>query len=253
MFWLTTQSVKNLYGENYTSFKLFSLTHLFWLTAALVLTVLIFKYYSRLNHNTRRKILITVTALLLIDELFKDIPCLLTNQFEWDHLPFHLCSVNIFTALFNTIKPNRVTKTILTTICVPAALCALVMPTWTCLPMFNFMHIHSFTVHILLFIYPMFILAEGFRPEYRDFPYVAVYIVTLTVLDKFINRLLDTNFLFLEFNENNPALILLENLTGSFYNLGIVVFLFLFSLLMITIFKMIPEKVYTEYKKEGKK
>ena len=109
MFWLTTQSVKNLYGENYTSFKLFSLTHLFWLTAALVLTVLIFKYYSRLNHNTRRKILITVTALLIIDELFKDIPCLLTNQFEWDHLPFHLCSVNIFTALFNTIKPNRVT------------------------------------------------------------------------------------------------------------------------------------------------
>ena len=82
MFWLTTQSVKNLYGENYTSFKLFSLTHLFWLTAALVLTVLIFKYYSRLNHNTRRKILITVTALLIIDELFKDIPCLLTNQFE---------------------------------------------------------------------------------------------------------------------------------------------------------------------------
>lgn len=100
MFWLTTQSVKNLYGENYTSFKLFSLTHLFWLTAALVLTVLIFKYYSRLNHNTRRKILITVTALLIIDELFKDIPCLLTNQFEWGHLPFHLCSVNIFTALF---------------------------------------------------------------------------------------------------------------------------------------------------------
>ena len=42
MFWLTTQSVKNLYGENYTSFKLFSLTHLFWLTVALVLTVLIF-------------------------------------------------------------------------------------------------------------------------------------------------------------------------------------------------------------------
>ena len=76
--------------------------------------------------------------------------------------------------------------------------------------------------------------------------------VSYTDLDGVEHWLFDS-FLFLEFNENNPALILLENLTGSFYNLGIVVFLFLFSLLMITIFKMIPEKVYTEYKKEGKK
>ncbi|MGN1405837.1 MAG: YwaF family protein [Erysipelotrichaceae bacterium] len=246
MFWLTTQSVKNLYGENYTSFTLFSPVHLFWLFIAIVLTVLIFKYYSKLNQNTRRKILISVTVLLIADELFKDIPCLLTHQFEWDHLPFHLCSVNIFTALLNTIKPNRITKTLLTTICIPAALCALVMPTWVCLPIFNFMHIHSFTVHILLFIYPMFILAEGFRPEYRDFPCIVAYIIALTLIDKIINRLLNTNFLFLEFNENNPALILLENLTGNFYNLGIVLFLFVFSLLMITIFKIIPEKVYTE-------
>lgn len=247
MFWLTAQSVKNIYGEDFIGFRLFSLTHLFWLIIAAVLTLLIFKYYPRLNTDAKRKILVTVTALLIIDELFKDIPCLLTGQFEWEHLPFHLCSANIFVALFNTIKPNRITKSILTVICIPAALCALLVPNCTALPLLNFMHIHSFSVHILLFIYPMFILAEGYRPQYRDFSFLSLYIILLTLFDKLLNRLLGTNFLFLTHNENNPALILLENMTGKFYNAGIVLFLFLISLIMISIFKLFSPKItYTK-------
>lgn len=242
MFWLTSDTVKQLYGDTYKAWNLFGPIHLFWLTISVILVFISLKYFPKLNKERKRKILILLTILMIIDELFKDIPSLLTNQFVFENLPFHLCSVNIFICLFNTIKENKYTKLILTTLCIPAALCALIMPTWTRLPLFNFMHIHSETVHIMLLIYPVLILADGYKPDFKDFKVIIAYIISLAILDKTINHFLGTNFLFLTHNENNPALMLLESITGPFYNLGIIIFLILMSAVMIYLFNVNKRK-----------
>lgn len=244
MFWLTSDTVKQLYGETYKAWNLFGPVHLFWLILSLILVFISFKYYPKLNKEKKRKILIILTILLIIDELFKDIPSLITHQFVFENLPFHLCSVNIFICLLNTIKENKCTKLILTTLCIPAALCALVMPTWTRLPILNFMHIHSETIHIMLLLYPVLLLADGYRPSFKDFKIIVAYIISLAIIDKIINYFLGTNFLFLTHNENNPALMLLENLTGPFYNLGIVIFILLMSIVMIYLLNINKRKNY---------
>ena len=239
MFWMTRETVLGLFGEDYMAFKLFGPVHLFWLLLTAVLTFLIFRYFPGLNKNTRKKLYITVTVLLIIDELFKDFGSLLTGQFIFECLPFHLCSVNIFVCILNTIKEDDRYKAILSCVCIPAAFCALFMPNWTALPLLNFMHLHSETVHILLFIYPMMILSEGYRPGLNDMKTIFIYIVSLASLDKVLNHFLGTNFLFLTHNENNPALIILENVFGRFYNLGIVLGISLLTFVMVLIWNII--------------
>lgn len=227
MFWSTRTTVESLYGSDFQAWSLFGPLHLFWLGLTILLTWLIFRYYPKFNTNTKKRILIGMTLLMIGDELFKDIPNLLTGQWEWECLPFHLCSVNIFIAILHTWKEKPYMKAILTCICIPAAACALVMPNWVSLPFWNFMHLHSQTVHILLFLYPMTILADGYRPKKNDIPILAGYLIILALLDKGLNAFLGTNFLFLTHNENNPALIFLQDLTGPFYNAAIVGSLFL--------------------------
>lgn len=227
MFWLTSTTVRETLGADYQAWRFFGPVHLFWLALCAGLTCLVWTRYPKLDKQTKKNLLLALTVLMVADELFKDIPSLVTGQFEWGCLPFHLCSVNLFVAVLHTLRESRATKAILTCVCVPAALCALVMPTWTCLPMWNFMHLHSETIHIMLFLYPMMILADGYRPGRDMIPVLMGYLVGLACVDKGINALLGTNFLFLTHNENNPALILLENLTGRFYNAAIVLLLIL--------------------------
>lgn len=242
MFWLTTSTMKSLMGEDYHAWELFGPVHLFWIGLTVVLTILVWTVYPRFSKETRGKLLIAVMILMVADELFKDIPTVVTGQFEWEHLPFHLCSVNIFTTVINAWKKDKYTNALLACVCIPAALCAIVVPTWTALPIWNFNHLHSETVHILLFIYPMMILAGGYRPEKKMVPVIIAYICGLAVFDKIINTLLGTNFLFLTHNEDNPALIFLENHTGKFYDLGIVLFLIVFCCGLRILWNRIPVK-----------
>lgn len=242
MFWYTSDTVKRLMGETYHAWELFGPVHLFWLFLATLGTAAVWLLYPKLDKQIKRRITLVMMILMIADELFKDIPALITGQFVWELLPFHLCSVNIFVTIIHTIRENRVTKAILTCVCIPAAFCALFMPTWTALPIWNYSHIHSETIHIMLFLFPMLLLADGYRPEKRDAKVLAAYICGLAIVDKGINAVLGTNFLFLTHNENNPALMFLQNLTGPFYNLGIVLFLIVFCSGMIFLWNMIPVK-----------
>ena len=96
----------------------------------------------------------------------------------------------------------------------------------------------------MLLLYPVLLLADGYRPSFKDFKIIVAYIISLAIIDKIINYFLGTNFLFLTHNENNPALVLLENLTGPFYNLGIVIFILLMAVVMIYLLNINKRKNY---------
>lgn len=179
-------------------FQHYDLCHILWLLVFIIITAVCSIVYRHCNERKRQKFRMGIAALLVIDELFKQVCLQLGDNFKFDYLPLHLCSINILLITIHAIKPSKILDNFLYTVCIPGALAALLFPTWTKLPFENFMHIHSFTVHILLALYPIMLTAgTDIRPAVRDIPKTLGFLGILAVGVYGINLLLDTNFMFL--------------------------------------------------------
>jgi len=197
----TTGTIPNGLG-----FGLFSLTHVLWLGAFAVLTIACCLHYRSLG-DAGRSIWRKVMALLLVaDELFKQICLLLGGRWLPEYLPLHLCSVNIFLAARHALRPGKLSGNFLYTVCIPGALAALLFPSWSSLPVANFMHIHSFTVHMLLAMYPIVLTAAGdIRPDVKYVPKCVGILLIMAAISWVINPMLNANFFFMaEAGEGNP-------------------------------------------------
>lgn len=192
-FWYTSDNIPKGLG-----FSHYSGLHLAWLSIFLIATVICSWCYHRCGENGRSRFRKIVALLLIADELFKLIPMLVMATFRATYLPFHLCSINIFVIAVHAWKPSRLLDNFLYTVCIPGALAALLFPSWTKLPLANFMCIHSFTVHILLVLYPIVLTVNGdIKPRLKDLPKSMLLLAGFAALALVLNLLWDTNFMFL--------------------------------------------------------
>lgn len=220
-FWMTAQTAAARYGSDWRAFSLFGPVHLFWLGLALALCIGLGLWYRRAAPRARRRMLVVLTILLLADECFKYVVTLATGQWNWSFLPLHLCSLNIFVCAANTVRPSAWLQEILYALCPPGALVALLSPSWQALPLCNAIHLHSSTIHIMLVLYPVLLLAGGFRPNPRRLPFVCGCLAAAAVPVFGINRLLGTNFMFLNGSDGNAITRLMAGVLGErFYILG---------------------------------
>ncbi len=180
--------------------------HLSWLAAFVVFTVVVSIIYRTQKPEGRAWMRKMMALAIVGDELFKMVMLTIGGRYLPTYLPLHLCSVNIMLIAIHAWRPNETLDNFLYTVGIPGALAALLFPTWVELPVVNFMHIHSFTVHILLAAYPVMVLAGGdLRPDWRRIPRCLALLTILAVIAGFVNDLLDTNFMFLESaSKGNP-------------------------------------------------
>ncbi len=209
-FWDTGYTVPDGVG-----FSHFGPGHVLWMLFALLLCCVLGPLYRRWNDKARCRCRVILIVLLLIDELFKDLSTLITGRFKPDFLPLHLCSINIFVILFDVIHPSDYLREVLYGICLPGAFFALLFPGWAYLPMANALCIHSFTAHILLFLYPFLLLCGGFRPKVGRLLRCLPFCLPAVGVAALFNRAFGTNFMFLRYaGEGNP-LSLFERWLGS--------------------------------------
>lgn len=210
-FWETVETMPDNIG-----FTHFDMCHILWLVGFLVFTVLVSVVYKKSSQRLRKIIRITLVSLLLADELFKMAGLIFNGNYIPKYLPLQLCSINIFLILVQVIKSGKTVNNFLYTVCIPAALAALIFPTWTELPPTNFMHIHSFTVHILLAAYPIVLTVGGdIKPEIRQIPKTMFLLIIMAIPVYFINLMFDTNFMFLMYAESGNPLMWFETAFGS--------------------------------------
>lgn len=199
-------------------FSLFSAGHLIWLAAIALVTVMTALLYRKSSDKTRFIIRLVISLLLLIDEAVKQIFLFATGQFSWDYLPLHLCSINIFIVLIHVITCSRYVAEALFALCLPAAAAALLFCSWTMLPLCNLMVIHSFTVHALLFMYPVLLLAGGLRPDARRLVRIIPFLAIVLIIIQIINVNLGTSFFFINgAGEGNPLSLLEDVFTRPWY------------------------------------
>lgn len=216
----TTETVASGLG-----FSHFDAMHLTWLAIAVVVIILNCLLYRKLTDRGRRIWRLVVAGLLVADEIFKDVMLIIGNRFLPSYLPLHLCSINIILIAVHALKPSRMLSGYLYTVGIPGAAAALLFPTWTSLPLLNFMHLHSFTVHILLVLYPVVLGVAGeLRPSVRQLHKYLLLLVAMAIPIYGINLLLDTNFMFLMYADPGNPLYIFQQLWGNhFYGFPVLI------------------------------
>lgn len=197
-------------------FSQFGGLHIIWLLLFALITVANCIWYRKMNMDARARWKKTIAVLLVIDELYKMIFLIAGGRYTASYLPLHLCSINIFIIAIHAWKPSKILSGFLYTVCIPGAMAALLFPSWTTLPLANFMHTHSFTVHILLALYPIVLGVAGeLKPEVRKIPQYLLFLLLMAIPIYGINLLLDTNFMFLMSAEPGNPLYFFEQLWGN--------------------------------------
>lgn len=232
--------------EDGVGFHQFGVIHLTWLAILTVMAVLNVLWYRRAGDVARSCWNKTVAILLLADELFKMVMLFIGGNYIAKYLPLHLCSINIFLIAWHTWKPNEMLSNFLYTVCIPGALAALLFPSWTELPPANFMHLHSFTVHILLLLYPLVLALSGvLKPSAKGIPKCLMLLIALAVVALIVNLLCDTNFMFLMSAEKGNPLVLFEDLFGN----HLIGFPILIAAVLVVMYA--PMELYRKLKKKS--
>lgn len=190
--------------------------HLSWLAAFVIVAVICCIWYKKASPAAQSCWNKVVAVLIVLDEIFKMAMLAIGGRYTLDYLPLHLCSINIFIIAIHAWKPNKTIGSFLYMVCIPGALAALLFPTWSTLPIGNFMHIHSFTVHILLALYPI-VLAIGGRIEVsiKHVPKCLLMLLCMAVPIYVFNVIFDTNFMFLMSADPGNPLYMFEQMWGS--------------------------------------
>lgn len=187
-------------------FTHFDRLHAGWIAAFIAVSIVSAFHYRKLGVNGRNTWRKVIAVLLVLDEFIKQTLLICTGNWIFKYLPLHLCSINIFLIVYHCLKPGKVLGNFLYMVCLPGALAALLFPTWTKLPGWNMMCIHSFTVHILLALYPLVLVVNGdIKPEAKNIPKSLGVLVILAAVVYGANLLLGTNFFFLmSASKGNP-------------------------------------------------
>ena len=214
-FWETSGSIQKGVG-----FQHFDATHIFWILTFLLTVVICSFAYRRCGETGRRRFRYTVAGLIFLDEIAKWVMLLSTGLWTLNYLPLQLCTINIFVIAVHLWKKSDLLDNFLYMICIPGAMVAILFPSWTKLPILNFMHLHSNTIHILLALYPIMLTVGGdIKPRARQIPKSLVMLACMAIPAILVNTLTagtdtPTNYMFLA--EAQAPLTLFEDLLGHY-------------------------------------
>ncbi len=249
MFWWTSETMKARYPDGDYGFSLFkSPTHIFWLCLLVLLVAAAVIFFPRLSAKARHRTIVGLAMFMVASELIKDAVAIVTGQWAIECLPLHLCGVNIICCAWYAVRPTKFAAQVLYCLCIPGAFLAVLTPTWTRLPIWNIMHLHSETVHIALVLFPILLLLDGFKPRLSRVWQPIVYILVCCIPAFAVNALTFgneggplrmTNFMFLSSNNENPILIVIESICGrpgdQIFDAGYIFGLLVLLMLVVTL------------------
>ena len=211
MFFVTSENIPEGVG-----FQAYGLTHILWLLAGLLLCVTACIFYRKLSAHKRKIMLTVLGTYIVLQEMAKNLVLIVLGEFSWGYLPFHLCGINILLIAFDICKQCKTVRCFLYYFAIPGAALALLFPNWTEMPLWNFFHIHSFTIHILLVLYPLLLVTTGqVSTDLKSALKGVALLVAMAIPVYGLNLLWGTNFMFLMKPDSGNPLEFFEKLLGS--------------------------------------
>ncbi len=231
-FWTHKENIPE--GKGYGQF---TASHFIWIAVTILFTAAVSFLYKSFGPVQKLILLRTLSFTLIIIDIIKLIVIAVTKEVKVsDFLPLELCSFAGYSIFFDSLFPgNAFFPQLLVTLFMPAAIMAVVFPTTTPLPSFNFYSIHQFLYHGLIIAYVIARYANG--EIICTYPGVwdsILKILILAAVIYFIDIRFKKNFMFLAGTDDNPMLEAIEKKTGPGfpYTLGLTAF----SIAMIHVF-----------------
>lgn len=197
-------------------FSLLGPQHLGMLAVMGLWSAVVLLWFRRLREAQLICGLRAMASAMLALEVLKDFALAEIGAFSIGYLPLHLCSIAMFVCLYYGGHPQSDTcGQILYSVCFPGALCALLFPDWTNFPILHFQSLHSFVYHTLLVQFSLAPVAAGrVRPGLRHVWKSMMFLVLTALPVGAADRLLHTNYMFLEKPSPGSPLELLTVLPG---------------------------------------
>jgi hypothetical integral membrane protein (TIGR02206 family) len=198
------------------SFQLFDAFHIASLAAITAVTILSCVFYKKLGQKNRRRVIIAIALTVAAMEAFKQLTFLFLHGQYWPFLaPLHLCDIAIFINIIHAFRPNKTTREILYTLCLPGAIASQLFSTWVDYPIMNYYFINSLIIHTLHIIFVFLLLTSGeMRPGIRQMWRPAVFLAVVTPLIYLYNVRFDTNFFFVNAGSEGSPLEFFVNAVG---------------------------------------
>ena len=199
-------------------FLLFGWQHLLMLAVLGTYTVLSLRWMRKLSAQRLNHLLRILGGVMVGLEELKDFILAVIGAFSVGYLPLHLCSLAMFVCLYYGAHPrSNSCGQILYSVCFPGAMCALLFPDWTMLPILHFQSLHSFLYHTLLVQVSLAPVVTGrIRPGIGQVWKSMTFLVLTALPVGLLIRLLHTNYMFLGHPSAGSPLELLESIPGRF-------------------------------------
>lgn len=161
--------------------------------------------------------------LLLLTELGRAAVLLALGLYDRGRLPLHLCTLSVYLYFIHMLRPGPVLGQFIYAFSMPGAAFALVFPDWADYPLFHFVTFSSFLLHFFLLLYPITALAlDEIRINIRRFPGSLALMLSFALPIWALNKLLGTNYMFLNWPPPGTPLELFAPLGSVGYLLGFV-------------------------------
>ena len=198
-------------------FGMHSITHLTTIAVILAASVLISLFYRRLDETSRLKMVRIIMVIIVVLEIIQHVSFPVVHGFYViEYMPFQLCGIMIFVAIFYSIKLNKTAGEILYAPGLAGFVAALFFPNWTEYPFINFYNLKSFTTHGLQIAFVLMLLVAGqVRPTPRSIWKSIAFLGAVGAPLYVLNYILGTNFLFLMYGPEGTPVKIFSDAFGS--------------------------------------
>ena len=179
-------------------FGRFSAGHWLWITGAVFACWALCRLYRSADGAGRRRLRLAVALSALGVELLRAALLAAAGRYGLTSLPLHLCGLAVYIGAAHALRPGERTGQFLYAFCMPGAAAALLFPDWSYYPLWHFMTVSGFLLHILLLGYTLMQVCGGdIRPDIRSAPRCLLTMLLLALPVFVVDRLTGANYMFL--------------------------------------------------------
>ena len=197
-------------------FSLFGPYHIGWLIVITIIVVLFSKYFKQLNTEKQKAFQQKIAWFILLAEIIKITYLIISNEFTINYLPLELCSFAIWAIFYHAYTNNPFIGETLYNLFLPGAIAALIFCNWTHRPIYEFLSLFSFIFHLALVMYCVMVLYAGIvKPHKKRILSSVIFLAVIAPIIYLLNKMWDTNFMFLNTPSPGSPLVPLENIFGN--------------------------------------
>ena len=203
-------------------FGRFSPAHLILLSA---LILLLFGAYvlCRKMPGPGRRLHRASAWLLLFTQLGRAAILIALGIYDRGWLPLHLCTLSVYLCFIHMLRPKPSLGQFIYAFSLPGAAFAMAFPDWADYPLWHFVSLSCFLLHFFLLLYPITALALGeIRINIRRFPGSLALMLSFALPIWTLNKLLGTNYMFLNWAPPGTPLELFAPLGPNGYLVGFI-------------------------------